>query len=117
MAKDGVRAEFGEQPIDVAYTIEALDLFYKVFGDADYRRKMDIAFSWFNGNNRLNQIMYIPVTGGCCDGLEERNVNLNQGAESLVCYLMARLTMEARIKPERSVNDALLAEIPALSHL
>ena len=38
--------------------------------------------------------MYNPCTGGCYDGLEDTYVNLNQGAESTVSYLMARLTME-----------------------
>jgi hypothetical protein len=85
---------FGEQPIDVAYTIMALSRFYDVFMDEDYRQKMEIAFNWFLGNNRLHQIIYNPCTGGCYDGLEETHVNLNQGAESTVSYLMARLTIE-----------------------
>ena len=55
---------------------------------------MEIAFNWFLGNNRLHQIIYNPCTGGCYDGLEETHVNLNQGAESTVSYLMARLTIE-----------------------
>ncbi len=54
---------------------------------------MEIAFNWFLGNNHLQQIIYNPCTGGCFDGLEEHNVNLNQGAESTVSYLMARLTI------------------------
>lgn len=84
---------FGEQPIDVAYTIMTLSKFYDVLKDEDYRLKMDIAFNWFLGQNRLHQIIYNPCTGGCYDGLEESNVNLNQGAESTVSYLMARLTI------------------------
>jgi hypothetical protein len=55
---------------------------------------METAFNWFLGNNRLHQIVYNPCTGGCYDGLEETHVNLNQGAESTVSYLMARLTIE-----------------------
>jgi len=55
---------------------------------------MKIAFNWFLGNNRLHQIIYNPCTGGCYDGLEESNVNLNQGAESTISYLMARQTVE-----------------------
>jgi len=86
---------FGEQPIDVAYTILALNEFYNVFSNEDYRNKIGIAFNWFLGNNRLHQIVYNPCTGGCYDGLEETHVNLNQGAESTVSYLMARLTMES----------------------
>jgi glycosyltransferase involved in cell wall biosynthesis len=85
----------GEQPIDVAYTILALDKFYDVFKDESYLDKMEISFNWFLGNNHLHQIIYNPCTGGCYDGLEENYVNLNQGAESTVSYLMARLTIEA----------------------
>jgi hypothetical protein len=85
---------FGEQPIDVAYTIMTLSKFYDVFMNDDYRLKMEKAFNWFLGNNRLNQIIYNPCTGGCYDGLEETHVNLNQGAESTVSFLMARLTIE-----------------------
>jgi glycosyltransferase involved in cell wall biosynthesis len=86
--------KYGEQPIDVAYTIMTLSLFYDVSHDESYRQKLITAFNWFLGHNRLNQIVYNPVTGGCYDGLEETHVNLNQGAESLASYLMARLIME-----------------------
>jgi len=85
----------GEQPIDVAYTILALQKFYDVFKNEKYRRKMKIAFNWFLGNNHLHEVIYNPCTGGCYDGLEENYVNLNQGAESTVSYLMARLTVES----------------------
>lgn len=84
----------GEQPIDVAYTILALSKFWKEFKDPEYDRKMTVAFSWFLGNNHLHQIIYNPCTGGCYDGLEDTYINLNQGAESTVSYLMARLTIE-----------------------
>jgi glycosyltransferase involved in cell wall biosynthesis len=84
----------GEQPIDVAYTILALSKFYETFNQADYLEKMEIAFDWFLGKNHLHQIVYNPCTGGCYDGLEDNYINLNQGAESTVSYLMARLTME-----------------------
>jgi glycosyltransferase involved in cell wall biosynthesis len=83
----------GEQPIDVAYTILALSQFYEAFKEENYLDKMKIAFNWFLGQNHLNQIIYNPCTGGCYDGLEDEYVNLNQGAESTVSYLMARLTM------------------------
>jgi len=86
--------EFGEQPIDIAYTILALHAFYQEFKEVKYRRLMDTAFSWFLGNNHLHQTIYNSATGGCFDGLEEHSVNLNQGAESTICYLMARLAME-----------------------
>ncbi|HBS85994.1 MAG TPA: mannosyltransferase [Bacteroidales bacterium] len=94
LQKGQIAKKFGEQPIDVAYTIMSLEKFYKVFNNEDYCTKMKTSFNWFLGKNRLNQIVYNPCTGGCYDGLEETNVNMNQGAESLVSYLMARFTIE-----------------------
>ncbi|NOX86714.1 MAG: glycosyltransferase [Chlorobi bacterium] len=85
---------YGEQPIDVACTILALDLFYSELGELQYFTKLNIAFDWFLGRNRIHQIVYNPVTGGCYDGLEKDGVNLNQGAESTVSYLLSRLVME-----------------------
>ena len=91
----GKRANnYGEQPIDVAYTVLALKTFYDVFDDEEYLDKMEIAFDWFQGKNHLHQIIYNPITGGCYDGLEENHVNLNQGAESTISYLLARLVFE-----------------------
>ncbi len=82
----------GEQPIDVAYLVMAFQQFVDEFKLPDYEIKMQCAFDWFLGANHLKQIMYNPCTGGCYDGLEDTHVNLNQGAESTVSYLMARLT-------------------------
>jgi glycosyltransferase involved in cell wall biosynthesis len=93
----------GEQPIDVAYTILALSKFYEIFDDIDYLQKMKMAFDWFLGKNHLNQIVYNPCTGGCYDGLEDTYINLNQGAESTVSYLMARLTIEKYFGQNKNV--------------
>jgi hypothetical protein len=104
----------GEQPIDVAYTILALNKFYLHFKNEDYRTKMRHAFDWFQGSNHLHQIIYNPCTGGCFDGLEETNVNLNQGAESTVSYLMARLAMEKSLdQPVPVVNLSRFDVTPA----
>jgi glycosyltransferase involved in cell wall biosynthesis len=99
----------GEQPIDVAYTILALSKFSIAFNNKEYSQKMKIAFSWFLGNNHLHQIIYNPCTGGCYDGLEDTYVNLNQGAESTVSYLMARLAIEKNYR--RSVKLETLSQI------
>jgi glycosyltransferase involved in cell wall biosynthesis len=100
MQKGEKANKYGEQPIDVAYTIMTLDAFYQEFTESSYQDKMNIAFNWFLGQNHLHQTIYNPATGGCYDGLEEKNVNLNQGAESTVSYLMARLTMEQYAHPK-----------------
>jgi glycosyltransferase involved in cell wall biosynthesis len=109
--KSDVKPIGGEQPIDVAYTILALSTFFKVFNEVDYLQKMEIAFSWFMGKNHLNQIIYNPRTGGCYDGLEEEHVNLNQGAESTVSYLMARLEMENQFNNRMAAKDSYTRNI------
>lgn len=45
------------------------------------------------------ELLYNPKTGGCYDGLEQYHVNLNQGAESTISYLLSRLTMENVVNP------------------
>ncbi len=97
--RDGIHAGLkgGEQPIDVAYTIIALDRFYRENGNEEYRAMLVAAFAWFLGRNHLQQIVYNPVTGGCFDGLEAQNVNINQGAESTISYLLARLKMDSYV--------------------
>lgn len=104
-------ANGGEQPIDVAYTILALSKFYDVFKDEDYKLKMEASFNWFMGNNHLRQVIYNPCTGGCYDGLEENYVNLNQGAESTVSYLMARLTVDSYNYQVRNKKKIILPQI------
>ncbi len=111
----------GEQPIDVAYTVMALEKFYSVFKKEEYKQKLNIAFNWFLGENHLRQIVYNPCTGGCYDGVEEHNVNLNQGAESTLSYLLARLSIERMhiTKKELRLSDVekssiILEESPSL---
>jgi hypothetical protein len=99
------QGHFGEQPIDVAYTIMTLSIFYQSLHDKRYYLKMETAFNWFLGNNRLHQIIYNPCTGGCYDGLEDTHVNLNQGAESTISYLLARLTIENDVNRIRNSFD------------
>ena len=100
--KGKLASNYGEQPIDVSYTILTLGLFYDTFKNPDYLNKMETAFNWFHGKNHLHQIIYNPGTGGCYDGLEEDHVNLNQGAESTVSYLISRLMVEKHFnQPEK----------------
>lgn len=92
----------GQQPIDVAYTILALSTFYEHTSLKLYLEKMKLAFDWYQGNNTLNQIIYNPISGGCLDGIEATEVNINQGAESTVTYLMARNRMELHFQLEHN---------------
>ncbi|HPN96293.1 MAG TPA: glycosyltransferase, partial [Candidatus Moranbacteria bacterium] len=61
--------------------------------DLKYKERMYDAFGWFLGNNMLEQVVYDHTTGGCYDSVGEKEINLNQGAESMVSYLLARLAI------------------------
>ena len=91
--KDGERRYFDQQPEDVSAMVCALATAYSITGNAAYKKFMNEAFNWFLGDNSLKQVVYDRVTGGCYDGLGERNINLNQGAESITSYLLARVAI------------------------
>ena len=103
--KGSEKENFGEQPIDVAYTVLALNTFYDQFKDEDYLSKMKSAFDWFLGKNHLKRTIYNPCTAGCFDGLEQNNVNLNQGAESTISYALARLKIEEKFPSAENLID------------
>ncbi len=92
--KNGKRSFFDQQPIDASEIVNAYITAYKMTKDKHYMEKAVLAFNWFLGKNHLKQILYDEVTGGCFDGLGKYAVNLNQGAESTIAYLMSRLMLE-----------------------
>jgi hypothetical protein len=113
---DGQPSSYGEQPIDVAYTIMAMEQFDTIFPEEEFGKKMKKAFDWYHGDNYLKQIVYNPLTGGCCDGIEHDRVNLNQGAESTITYLMARNSIE-RIKRKDSQKSDSNKKIKSINYV
>jgi len=92
--KQGHKAHFDQQPIDTASMVQTLIIAQEITGENRYMKNAITAFQWFLGNNVLNQMIYDESTGGCHDGVGKSSINLNQGAESTVCYLIARLSLE-----------------------
>jgi len=88
------RALFDQQPEDVGAIIQALMAAYELTGDKAYVQRIEKAFSWFLGNNLLGRRMYDDASGGCHDGLRPLGPNKNEGAESTISYLQARLSLE-----------------------
>lgn len=90
----GERAVYDQQPLEAAALVDAaVDAFYAT-KEQHYAKVASLGFEWFLGRNSRNQKMYNDETGGCFDGLREDSVNMNQGAESSISYLMARLKMD-----------------------
>jgi HEPN domain-containing protein len=93
--KGGERQYFDQQPEDTAATIEALNTMFQITNDKYYKELSFKAFNWFLGENLLHQVVYDWTTGGCYDGVGEKSINLNQGAESTISYLLARFSFES----------------------
>lgn len=88
------RAIYDQQPLESTAMVEAaVDAFYAT-NNRSYMQIADIAFEWFFGRNTGRAIMYNSETGGCFDGLSADSINMNQGAESSISYLLARLKLE-----------------------
>jgi glycosyltransferase involved in cell wall biosynthesis len=85
---------FAQQPIDAMAVILLYESALKATGHKEYASKIHYAFDWFFGKNDLNISLYNPETKGCHDGIEEFNINLNQGAESNIAYLISWLITE-----------------------
>lgn len=96
--KDGNKAHFDQQPVDTASMVQTLVLAKEITGEENYVKNAIIAFQWFLGNNVLKQMVYDEHTGGCHDGVGKSSINLNQGAESTISYLMARLSLAENYK-------------------
>jgi len=92
--RHGERAFFDQQPLDVSGIVLTYLTAFKITKEKDFYDKAVLAFNWFLGKNHLKQMMYDEATGGCYDGLGKHTVNLNQGAESTISYLTARLFLE-----------------------
>jgi len=91
--RGGPRAAADEQPTDAAAFVLAFHGAFLATGDHRYLRRMREAFAWFLGANRLGVSVYDPGTAGCRDGLGAVAVNLNQGAESTISFLLSLLEM------------------------
>ena len=94
------RAQFDQQPIEVASTIMMLKAAYGATGNRKYLTLQKKAFQWFLGENDLHLPLYDYASKGCHDGLMSNGINPNQGAESTLSFLLSVLTMtETGAKP------------------
>jgi hypothetical protein len=89
------RASFDQQPVEACAMVSACVEASKVTQEACWDESARRAFTWFFGQNELQQSLYEPSTGGCRDGLHSDRVNENQGAESTLSFLLALLDMRS----------------------
>ena len=104
LRRDGLGAEFDQQPIEAQAMGAACCEAFHAVGDPRWLERAWNAFDWFHGHNVLGTVVGDPHTGGCRDGLLEDRANENQGAESTLAYLAAIVEMrflEATLSEQR----------------
>ncbi|MGD6806273.1 MAG: glycosyltransferase [Candidatus Bathyarchaeia archaeon] len=92
--RGGNRAIYDQQPLEPSAMVDAAIEAYYATDNKHYLEVANTAFEWFMGKNSRGIMVYNPETAGCYDGLAPEKVNYNQGAESSICYLLARLKLE-----------------------
>lgn len=110
-ARGDVRATFDQQPIDAGCMVEALLVAQRAFDEPRYGELAHVALQWFYGRNRLDVQLYDAQSGGCRDALIAQGANENQGAESTLAHLAARLAIDEaalaiKREPSQQLNSA-----------
>ena len=101
--RHGARAEFDQQPIEAQTTVSACLEAYSATCDPWWYEQAQSAFDWFLGWNDLGEELYCPQTGGCRDGLHADRSNQNQGAESMLAFLLSLAEMRLVQNTARAV--------------
>jgi len=91
--RGATKAAFDQQPIEAASTVLMLRAAYEATQERRFLELQRKAFDWFLGENDLHIPVYDLRTKGCHDGLMTGGINLNQGAESMVSFLLALLSI------------------------
>jgi len=87
--RKGIKAEFDQLPVEAGSAVEALAIAAKAVGSSHYWDLALEALEWYHGRNQKDVKLYDARTGACYDGITPAGLNLNQGAESTLSYLLA----------------------------
>ncbi|HWP96057.1 MAG TPA: glycosyltransferase [Syntrophomonadaceae bacterium] len=103
MVQGAEPAQYDEQPIEACATALTHLVAYDVAGDGAMLELARQSFAWYLGTNSCGESLIDSETGGCCDGITSDGINQNQGAESIVGYCIANLSMERY----KAVDDSI----------
>jgi hypothetical protein len=94
---------FDQQPVDAASIVLACLQAYIATGEAEYVEKAQMAYKWYWGKNINGLPLFNEQTQGCHDALVPEGVNLNQGAEAIISFLMAHQVLNDVMEENRQV--------------
>jgi hypothetical protein len=92
--KGGLRAMYDQQSVEASCMTETALAAFRATRNSHFITTARTIFAWFLGKNTKGLSVYNLNTGGCYDGITPEGLNLNQGAEATVAYLLARLDLE-----------------------
>jgi len=96
--KGGQLPVYDQQSVEASCMSEAGLVAFRVTGMDNFKFLAQNIFEWYFGKNTKKIQVYNSNTGGCYDGITPEGLNLNQGAEATVSYLLARLDFEMLAK-------------------
>lgn len=85
------KAEYDQQPLEAADMVLAAGMLYEITKEEKYQTLALEWMNWYNGQNSQEKSLVSEATKGVYDALTPGGVNKNQGAESIVTYLLAYL--------------------------
>ncbi len=97
--RGGERPLYDQQCVDTAATVVACAEAFRVTNDARYRDAAETWWRWFFGANTKGSSLYRPEDGAVYDGLTPHGVNENRGAESVLAFLLAHLSLADTLCP------------------
>jgi hypothetical protein len=93
LERSGKRARFDQQPIEAMAMVQACSAAYRISRDEIWFDRARAFLGWFTSNNEIHVSLYDYHTGGSRDGLRSDGVNMNQGAESTLAWLLGLMTV------------------------
>ena len=88
------KAEFDQQPVEAGSIVEACIAAYSATKDKKYLDWAHKAWQWYSGRNIIGETLINSRTGGIRDGFSPQGCSLNEGAEAVLSFVIARIALE-----------------------
>ncbi|MCQ2009701.1 MAG: glycosyltransferase [Sporolactobacillus sp.] len=99
-------SQWDQQPLEVMKLALAAEQAVSALSTPEkYLRVLENCRNWFHGANDLHVPVADAAEGGGRDGLEEKGINRNQGAESTIAYLMTELIYWRTLKESKGAEE------------
>jgi glycosyltransferase involved in cell wall biosynthesis len=100
------KALFDQQPVEACAMVSGCLTADRLTGGGQWMAHARRAFTWFLGQNHLQQSLYDAATGGCRDGIHADRMNENQGAESTLSFLLSLSEMRSAARTVPMMQDS-----------